>query len=449
MSSPAQVWEKLVAPGVVYRMEVDLSTPRVIHAIRFAREAGVLSAQPTLAQGMIVGKDDERKGRAVLSETIESMGALAGVNGDFFPWTGDPLGAMVQDGQLISKPFKGRSAFGWGPGYSNVSRLSWKATAKFTGQPSLNIDGLNEPCVKDLVILSTASAGYVACDTKAVSAIISIEDPIGPTGEWTGQVITMVTDETRVPVGKGQIVLTASGKSAEKMQFLAKGESVNLKMQTSGMDWAKAKNVVGGGPVIVTQGKPLQAWDAENFNAEFATKRHPRTAIGATKLGDVWLVIVEGRQSLSVGATIDELSKIMVKLGCTEAINLDGGGSSELALTGMVVNRPSDGVERPIANSILVFAKEKPEPSELSFVIQGKPRLPVGSATDYKVFDSKGRAVPLSGVVWSSQGDAWIDQSGRLRPIQAGRAKISAWIQGKVLSLDVTIDAVTPKTSGR
>src|SRR5207237_6248728 len=137
-----------------------------------------------------------------------------------------------------------------------------------------------------------------------------------------------------------------------------------VRMQTTGLDWSKAKNVVGGGPVIVSEGKPLQAWDAENFNADFATKRHPRTAIGSTKLGDVWLVIVEGRQTLSIGATIDELSHIMVRLGCTDALNLDGGGSSELALAGMVVNRPSDGTERPIANSILIFNKKKSEPNE-------------------------------------------------------------------------------------
>src|SRR5689334_7934602 len=122
-SAPAQVWEKLVSPGVVYRMEVDNSIPRVIHAIRFAREAGTVAIEPELAQGRVFDKDDDRKGREALSEVVKRTEAIAGVNGDFFPWTGDPLGAMVRDGELVSRPYRGRSVFAWGPEYCAVSRI--------------------------------------------------------------------------------------------------------------------------------------------------------------------------------------------------------------------------------------------------------------------------------------------------------------------------------------
>lgn len=436
----AQVWEKMVSPGVVYRMEVDTDRPLVIHAIRFAREAASLKAQTELASGITAGREDERKGRAPLTETIEKYEALAGVNGDFFPWTGDPMGAMVRDGELVSKPFRGRSVFGWGPGYSGVGRLTWKATASFTGQQNIKIDGLNEPCTNDALVLNTSAAGYGLAEGPSITAVLALDGAVAPNGEVKGKVLTIIENEKRVPVGPGQALLTAKGKVMETMKFLAKDEVVTIKTVTSGLDFAKAKNAVGGGPVIVADGRPLQAWDAENFNSDFALKRHPRTAIGATPLGDVWLVIVEGRQTLSVGATIDELAKIMARLGCTDAINLDGGGSSELALSGMVVNRPSDGVERPIANSILIFEKKKAEPNDIDLVIQGKPRLTIGSATDYRVVDSKGRQVPTSSIVWAAQGDAWIDQSGRLRPIQAGRAKVKAWVKGKVVTIDVAIE---------
>jgi len=65
-------------------------------------------------------------------------------------------------------------------------------------------------------------------------------------------------------------------------------------------------------------------WEAEKFKDVFALKRHPRTALGKTKNGDIWLVSVEGRQPQSDGATLAELSDIMKRLGCTDAINLDG-----------------------------------------------------------------------------------------------------------------------------
>ena len=160
ITANAQVWEKSIAPGVVYRMEVDTQATRVIHAIRFARDAGSINVLPQLAQGSVFGKDDEKKGREVLSSTIDRYSAIAGVNGDFFTWTGDPLGAMVRDGELVSKPFVGRSVFGWGPGYSKVARLKWSANASFLGKDSLKIDGFNEACSKDFMMLNSHDAGY-------------------------------------------------------------------------------------------------------------------------------------------------------------------------------------------------------------------------------------------------------------------------------------------------
>ncbi|MBS1723658.1 MAG: phosphodiester glycosidase family protein [Armatimonadetes bacterium] len=449
LSAPAQVWEKPLCPGVVYRMEVDTATPRIIHAIRFAREAATVVATPELAQGIVFGRPDDRKGREALSETLERSTAVAAINGDFFPWTGDPLGAMVRDGELISRPFKGRSVFAWGSQYGAVARLNWSGSVNVYGKEKIKLDGFNEQCGKDMAVLNTSSAGYAVSDGKGVTAIFALDEKIAPTCKCKAKFVTLVNDDPRVPVGKGQIALTVSGQEAEKLKDLSKGEEVTVDIATTGLDWNKAKNVVGGGPVIVQNSKTLQAWDAEDFNSEFALKRHPRTAVGYTALGDVWLVIVEGRQAMSVGATVDELAGVMVRLGCVEALNLDGGGSSELAVRGLVVNRPSDGAERPISNSIMIYGHLPEQQGEGEYLIQGKPRLNVGSATDYRVSDSNGRPVPNSSIVWSASGDAWIDQGGRLRPIQAGKATVKAWIAGRTVSLDVIVEAPTAPKDGR
>jgi hypothetical protein len=446
--SLAQIWEKPVAPGITYKMVVDQKLPRVIHALKFSRDAGVVTTRPELASGKVFNLDEKLKGRETLTKTVERTGAVAGINADFFPWSGDPLGAMVADGELMCRPYPGRSAFAWGPGYSHVSRLDWKGRVVLPSNESLELDGMNELCAKNLLVLDTSRIGYALTGDKSVS--VFLEAPTWtPNGKWECKVMATMEDEPKIPVGRGQAVLTGCGTMAEKLKGLSKGDMVTVELETKGFDWAKAKNIVGGGPVIVDKGKPLQAWDAENFNAEFATKRHPRTAIGFDAAGDVWMVVVEGRQTLSIGATLSELAEVMSSLGCIEALNLDGGGSSEIALAGMVVNRPSDGSERPIANSILVYSNltqpVKPvvgteEQETLDYVIQGKPRLLVGTATDYRVFDSKGRQIPTASIIWSAQGDGWIDQSGRLRPIQTGLAKISAWINGKVLTLDVKVE---------
>jgi exopolysaccharide biosynthesis protein len=67
-----------------------------------------------------------------------------------------------------------------------------------------------------------------------------------------------------------------------------------------------------------------------------------------------FLVEVDGRQKISAGMTFPELAAYMVKIGCEEAINLDGGGSATIWVYGSVMNSPSEGRERPAANGLVV-----------------------------------------------------------------------------------------------
>jgi exopolysaccharide biosynthesis protein len=85
-------------------------------------------------------------------------------------------------------------------------------------------------------------------------------------------------------------------------------------------------------------------------------EKHPRSALGWNKDSYFW-VEVDGRQKESVGMTLNELAAFMVELGCEEAMNLDGGGSSTLWFEGSVRNHPCDGYERPVANSLALVRK--------------------------------------------------------------------------------------------
>ena len=89
--------------------------------------------------------------------------------------------------------------------------------------------------------------------------------------------------------------------------------------------------------------------------------RHPRTAVGWDK-DHLYLVEVDGRQSdLSVGMTFPELAAYMAKLGCEQAMNLDGGGSATMWVFGQVMNSPSEGRERPGANALVVLRQKRPQ----------------------------------------------------------------------------------------
>ncbi len=436
----AQVWEKWVGPGMIYRMEYDSSIPRVIHAIRYTPGSPFVKPMAELAELKVYSEGDT-KGREALSALVQRSGAIGGVNADFFPFTGDPLGAMVRAGELISPPYPNRAVFGWGPAVSAVGRLRWKATLYPDGGEKLEIDSMNEEWGQDGLVLNTEVAGYSIAKEPNVHVVVKLDETrIGPSGKITAVVERTELDKEQVVVEQGKAVLLARGPKAERILQLQPGQKVTFDVATLGFDWAKVDQVVGGGPFLVVNNKPYIDWKQAGFKENFAEKRHPRTAVGKTASGDVWFVIVDGRQDMSDGATLAELADVMVGLGCTDAINLDGGGSSTMNLFGMTLNRPSDGKERPISNAVL-FAGAIPTIETEPMAIKGPARIGPGARATYEVIGPDGRPVPQSSVIWSASGGAWVDQGGMLRAIgnSTGAATLQAWARGQLLTIPITI----------
>jgi exopolysaccharide biosynthesis protein len=85
-------------------------------------------------------------------------------------------------------------------------------------------------------------------------------------------------------------------------------------------------------------------------------RRHPRTGVGLSRdRRTLWLVVIDGRSRQSAGATVEELAEALRSLGASDGLKLDGGGSSAFFLRNRgVINRPSDGRERVVANHIAV-----------------------------------------------------------------------------------------------
>jgi len=119
--------------------------------------------------------------------------------------------------------------------------------------------------------------------------------------------------------------------------------------------WDGIVNALGGGPVIVSDGKPVFRAN-EDFAASQLSPRSPRTAVGQRADGRIVLVAVDGRQpGYSVGMTNFELALALMQLGCVTASALDSGGSTTIAFDGQLLNRPSDpGGERSVAEALLV-----------------------------------------------------------------------------------------------
>ncbi len=99
----------------------------------------------------------------------------------------------------------------------------------------------------------------------------------------------------------------------------------------------------------------IQGGDKVDLPAAWAGARHPRTVFGKYANGDLIFIVIDGRQgNYSIGATLERLQDKLIQLGVRDAYNLDGGGSSTFYYGGEVLNRPSDGRERPVANSFIL-----------------------------------------------------------------------------------------------
>ena len=116
-----------------------------------------------------------------------------------------------------------------------------------------------------------------------------------------------------------------------------------------------AEDVLTAGPMLLAGGVP-EAVVSDSFN----NTRHPRTAVGRRADGTVLLVVADGRSEHAAGLSMEELQQVMTALACTDALNLDGGGSTAMVVRGEVVNHPSDNKqfdalgERIVANAICV-----------------------------------------------------------------------------------------------
>ena len=124
------------------------------------------------------------------------------------------------------------------------------------------------------------------------------------------------------------------------------------------------RTAIGGGPVLLKDGVVVNSWEAELLYGDGADDkmpkaRHPRTAIGVTADGLIILFVCEGRGMTDgvAGMTFAEEAAVLQALGCTDALNLDGGGSSCLLVNGQETIKVSDGAQRPVS-SVVVLKKK-------------------------------------------------------------------------------------------
>ncbi|MGI6074791.1 MAG: phosphodiester glycosidase family protein [Pyramidobacter sp.] len=277
-----------------------------------------------------------------LSDMAQRHGALAAVNGGYFSGSG-PIGTLFSDGLPMTGPYYNRSMAAW----DNRGRLC------FTGGEYRARLQIND---SDPITVSLNALGGPGQTAVLTPAMGKSKRRAGNNGTVALVHDGLVQEVTRAlayrrDMGEGDwLIVTRDPKVNIK-----KGDRAKLQTQWRNEPPFPVGTAVQAGPLIYA---PRHRYWDEMIDENVLSLRHPRTLLGQKGRQMVWIV-VDGRSSWhSRGLTIEEAAALGRRLGLTALLNLDGGGSSELWWDGHIVNRVSDGRERPMPYGLMVLKKE-------------------------------------------------------------------------------------------
>jgi hypothetical protein len=306
------------------------------------------------------------------SDLVKSAGALAGVNASFFTFTanpqypGDPVGLGISNGKLLSEPLAD-------PTEANLlidaksnklvtGHLSWTGTVSNRRGTVLPLEFINHPPV-----IPTACATLPDQTACTVPGDVVLFTPEFAATTPAGAGIEVVLDHKGCVVRTsnlrgtaltaGQTSLQATGQdTAALLKVAAKGCGVRTNLALSDENGRKVPLHDGlygvtGRYQLTKHGEVVVPAGTGSF-----FDRNPRTIAGTTRDGKIILAALDGRQTTSVGTTLDETAAVAKALGMRDSINLDGGGSTAMALQdGALVNHPSgtNGAERAVGDAVV------------------------------------------------------------------------------------------------
>lgn len=303
-------------------------------------------------------------------------GAFAAINAGFFRldtsiFAGDAVGVLKINNEIWSDPTNNRIALlidNLG-GETKVSFNHLKFSYRFEiKKQAFDITGINRERKLDEVILFTPKFHLTTLTNNGGVEIVVVKDKI-----------TQIIDgKGSNPIPANGYILSASGKKRAELLSFAKigakvnqmafflnpGEYENLYTGLSKIQdvpqFLLAEDVVAGVPQLIKNGRVEITWEQEKSSKAFVETRHPRTAVAKLKDGKFLMITLDGRSETSGGIGLEDLAKLLLEFGATDAMNLDGGGSTTMFVGGKVVNTPSDKEgERRVSDAILVFPRKK------------------------------------------------------------------------------------------
>jgi hypothetical protein len=358
-----------------------ITGPWVINVLTVdpARFRGTLA--PALATGIVPGREP-------LTALSRRLGALAGINGGYFVISdadgteGDLAGLAVERGRVVSEAVDGRTDLILA-GSPSISAVTDHARVRAADGARRELDGDNR--APGLIRACGGEGGdepterpkhdFTCTDPSELIAFTRIFGTSTPAGRGAEAVIDR---HRRVVALRGirggtippaSTVLSGTGGAAAWLRSHARpGRRLTirrtLRTEAGRLRPGRGLGVVNGGPRLLRGGRRDITYRREGFDwpddpgflYRFGIRRNPRTMAGIARDGRLLLVTVDGHDAgYSVGLSFPEEAALMRALGARDAVNLDGGGSTTMAIRGALINRPSDATgERPIGDALLI-----------------------------------------------------------------------------------------------
>ncbi|WP_143168557.1 phosphodiester glycosidase family protein [Amycolatopsis australiensis] len=330
---------------------------------------------------VVASHGDSVAGRRTTSALAAAAGALVGTNGGFFVIDpkdgipGEPAGAGVYQGLLQSEATSSRPALLLGERASigvprTVVTVGGREVNGVNRKPGI-IRNCGEPgdvptdrprhdttCTHpDELVLFTPQLGTTTPAGDGVEAVLDARDVVTAVRPAGGEV--PAGGHTVQGVGAAAAWLTEHARPGRKL-------AVSTRL-FDGFRPVHPAGVVNGGPWLVRDGRVAVDAAADgivhpgdpSFVYGWGVKRNPRTMVGLDRRGRLLIVTADGRQpGFSEGLSLLEGAQLMARLGAVTAINLDGGGSTAMAIGGKLVSSPSDATgERPVGDAVLVVPR--------------------------------------------------------------------------------------------
>lgn len=350
--------------GCVYR-RIDLSESAEFKERFGEHSIHVIETNPRQCRFKLIKALERGLGRISVLDMANIYGAIGGINAGFFKighsHDGLAAGVLKIDHQWYALPLKPRAAIGWS--LDDLSPVIDRLTVSLRGtrgRTPFDIDGLNRKRKKgEMILFSPVFHHRTLTDSEGKEVVIH------------KGVITQILAGGNHLIPKDGYVLSIHCAHPDYAKFEV-GQRLTvtfcLRPQTGATtkeEWEQCAFIVGGTPLLISQGKKIEDFSVEQTRETFLTGRHARTAVGVLPNGN-WLFVVVDRTAECRGMTMVELRDLMADFfHCSTALNMDGGGSATMVHGGKIKNDPlgdedeANGakVVRRVSDAILFYPR--------------------------------------------------------------------------------------------